>query len=54
MPQKVSKFIYNKRVYIIILITLLVVSIAVGVVIYNITKGKKEASPKPSTSQTKY
>ena len=40
MPQKISKFIYNKKVYIIIGITLLISFVAIAIVIYNVTKPK--------------
>lgn len=54
MPQKLTKFIYNKKVYIVILITMLFASIAIGIVIYNITKNKSLIQKKDSKTSLIY
>lgn len=51
MPQKISKFIYNKKVYIIISIALLISLVAIVTVIYNITKPKNNENQ--NITQTK-
>jgi hypothetical protein len=50
MPQKVTDFISNKKVYFIILITAIIIAVALSVVFWNSSKPKEEAKTTTTSS----